>query len=302
MQKPTNRAPSGQHNPFYISPTDDTQPTRPGTITRSVPKASITQSPQAKPIQSRPAALPEAVNHEYLNRAIRTKPASRHTMRGALATGTTMAALIGAQAIAVFGRTAQAKPVIVGARAGDTATPLASMPTQTDVPVSSVSLLPSATPQPSATLVSSSTSLPSMTPLPSTTPLPSATAVPRVFYTVQSGDTLGVIAARFKTTVQTIMALNADRLANPNLVQVGQKLLISGPVPTTPTQVPPSTVVPSPTQDSVSNPVLASSDATQVSTWTPQPTDTSIPTWTPIPTQVHYYQAPIQPAPRTKSS
>jgi LysM repeat protein len=117
---------------------------------------------------------------------------------------------------------------------------------------------------------------------------------------VKSGDTLGVIAARFKTTVQAIMALNASVLTDQNRIQVGQKLLISGTQPTTATQVPTDT--PPPTQDSSSDAALASSDATQVPTWTPLPTSTSIPTWTPVPTQVYYYQAPIQPAPRTKSS
>lgn len=41
-------------------------------------------------------------------------------------------------------------------------------------------------------------------------------------YTVQPGDTLSKIAAKFGTTVQTIAA--ANHIANVNLIQVGQRL------------------------------------------------------------------------------
>ncbi|MGE3270441.1 MAG: LysM peptidoglycan-binding domain-containing protein [Chloroflexota bacterium] len=43
-------------------------------------------------------------------------------------------------------------------------------------------------------------------------------------YIVQSGDTLGQIAARFATTVSALASLNS--IANPNLIRVGQQLLI----------------------------------------------------------------------------
>lgn len=43
-------------------------------------------------------------------------------------------------------------------------------------------------------------------------------------YTVQSGDTLGSIAARFHTTWQTLAALN--HLANPNRISVGEVLIV----------------------------------------------------------------------------
>lgn len=46
-------------------------------------------------------------------------------------------------------------------------------------------------------------------------------------YTVQPGDTLGKIAAEFGTTVEAIVEANS--LDNPNLISVGQRLLI--PVP-----------------------------------------------------------------------
>ena len=53
-------------------------------------------------------------------------------------------------------------------------------------------------------------------------------------YTVRSGDTLGAIASRFGTSVSVLAARNGIR--NPNLIYVGQRLLVSGsgPVPSAP--------------------------------------------------------------------
>ena len=52
-------------------------------------------------------------------------------------------------------------------------------------------------------------------------------------YTVQEGDTLSGIAARFDTTVAELVRLN--HLANPDLIYVGQVLIIpDGPTPPTP--------------------------------------------------------------------
>ena len=45
------------------------------------------------------------------------------------------------------------------------------------------------------------------------------------YYTVQSGDTLSGIAAKFGTTYQALAQLNG--ISNPNLIYVGQRLLIS---------------------------------------------------------------------------
>jgi predicted chitinase/LysM repeat protein len=45
-------------------------------------------------------------------------------------------------------------------------------------------------------------------------------------YTVKSGDTLGEIASRFGTTVSKLAS--ANRIANPNKISVGQKLVIPG--------------------------------------------------------------------------
>ncbi len=57
-------------------------------------------------------------------------------------------------------------------------------------------------------------------------------------YTVQRGDTLFAIARRFGTTVDTLVRLN--RIANPNLIRVGQVLqLPGGRVTPTPRPPPP---------------------------------------------------------------
>ena len=60
---------------------------------------------------------------------------------------------------------------------------------------------------------------------------------PAQYYTVQRGDTLRTIAARFGTTWQAIAA--ANNLANPNLIHVGNVLVIpgtGGPVQPPPTR------------------------------------------------------------------
>jgi LysM repeat protein len=49
---------------------------------------------------------------------------------------------------------------------------------------------------------------------------------PDLFYIVQSGDTVSAIARRFGTTVKAIV--DANDIADPNVVRVGQRLLIPG--------------------------------------------------------------------------
>ena len=48
-------------------------------------------------------------------------------------------------------------------------------------------------------------------------------------YTVQKGDYLGLIAARYRTTIQELVRLN--NLSNPNLIYPGQVLLLRQPEP-----------------------------------------------------------------------
>lgn len=61
------------------------------------------------------------------------------------------------------------------------------------------------------------------------TPTPSNPAPAQGTYTVRSGDTLSGIAARYGTTVAALVAANG--IANPNLINVGQVLQLSGSAP-----------------------------------------------------------------------
>ncbi len=72
---------------------------------------------------------------------------------------------------------------------------------------------------------------------PTLPPISLPSAPPWLEYQVQSGDTLAVIAARFDTSVEELVRLNS--LANPNVLEVGQVLLI-------PTEPPPPSATPQP--------------------------------------------------------
>jgi len=99
--------------------------------------------------------------------------------------------------------------------------PIYSTPTPTPT-ASPTSVLPTPTP------TISPTSAP-----PTPTPTPSPTPGGEVIYIVQPGDTLSSIAQRFGTTVAAIVA--ANDIANPDLIWVGQRLIIpigGTPVPT----------------------------------------------------------------------
>ncbi len=106
-----------------------------------------------------------------------------------------------------------------------------------------------APPQPTAT-PGGSTVTPAPTSVP-TTPAPGGT------YTVQYGDTLYKIAAKFNTTVSAILAVN-PQITNPNLIYPGQVINLPGgsgglPTPTAPAGPTPTagpvTPVPTPSGD-----------------------------------------------------
>ena len=60
---------------------------------------------------------------------------------------------------------------------------------------------------------------PTATPIPRPTPTPTATV-----YVVQPGDTLSGIAARFNVTIDDLV--EANRIVNPDALQVGQEITI----------------------------------------------------------------------------
>ena len=66
-----------------------------------------------------------------------------------------------------------------------------------------------------------------------------------ITHTVKTGETLGIIAGMYGVTVEDIMSLN--RLEDPNLVEIGQKLRIQIPPTETPTPTQTPTITPTPT-------------------------------------------------------
>ena len=76
-------------------------------------------------------------------------------------------------------------------------------------------------PTPTETTVAT---VPVSTATPQLTAEPTATAVPDDTYVVQAGDYLGLIADRFGTTVDEILALND--IVDPDVIEVGQILKI----------------------------------------------------------------------------
>jgi LysM repeat protein len=102
------------------------------------------------------------------------------------------------------------------------------------------------------------------TPQPTVEQLLPTSTVEVITYYVQSGDTLGTIAAAYDTTVADILAVND--IDDPDQLFVGQKIFIpTGPLPT---QAPPMTITPTLT------PTLT---ATLPATAGPQPTATLTP-------------------------
>lgn len=112
---------------------------------------------------------------------------------------------------------------------------------QHDIDVGQILVLATRTPIPTATPLPTNTP----TPTPVITGTPPADQSGTTGYTVQAGETLGEIAARFETTVAILAALN--NLENPSRIYVGQVLQVPGAGEislTTPTATPTATPTP----------------------------------------------------------
>jgi len=102
------------------------------------------------------------------------------------------------------------------------------------------------TPTPTATVTNTITPTPTVPPPTNTaaatatiTPSPGPSPTPtQTYYTVEAGDTLFSIAAKYNGNVCTLMAVN--NITDPSTLAVGQKLLIPSPD----TQLPTSTPLP----------------------------------------------------------
>jgi len=72
---------------------------------------------------------------------------------------------------------------------------------------------------------------PIVTPIPTVNPTPVPEPTP-VTYVVQSGDTMSRIAGRFGITLQSLIDANSETIPDPNLLRVGDVLIIPVPLPT----------------------------------------------------------------------
>jgi LysM repeat protein len=88
----------------------------------------------------------------------------------------------------------------------------------------SSSAVPPGTPSPLPSPTPAATPAPTLSPTPAPLPTPAPTAV---VYVVRSGDTLSQIAVRYGVTVAALVTANG--LKDPNVITVGQKLVIPAP-------------------------------------------------------------------------
>ena len=100
--------------------------------------------------------------------------------------------------------------------------PPAPLPTPTRSPVPTFT--PTGTPRPTAILLPTlpATITPTITVAPTVTPTPDTRT-----HTVRSSETLATIAEEYGVAVEAIVELNG--LTNPNVIEVGQELLIPPP-------------------------------------------------------------------------
>jgi LysM repeat protein len=133
----------------------------------------------------------------------------------------------------------------VARRSSDAVEDTPPPPTQTLRPTfentATASLTSSATPPATTTQVPPATMTPTVQPSPTMAPSPTPSLEPpptptvgSVTHRVQRGENLIGIAARYGTTVRAIVRANG--LANPDVIFIGQKLII--PLPTQPAPTP----------------------------------------------------------------
>lgn len=125
-----------------------------------------------------------------------------------------------------------------------------SSPATSPSPSTAASAVPSAAASASASASASATASPTAHPSASA-PAPAAPSQPAgTTYTVQRGDTLASIARAFGTTIAQLQAWNADRYpslaTNPNAIEPGWVLLVSGDPNVTPRPTPTPAPTPAP--------------------------------------------------------
>ena len=155
---------------------------------------------------------------------------------------------------------------------------LAGCTTQPPVPAPTLPPQATYTPYPTYTPLPTQPPLPTYTPAPTVSaaqptaaptnvPAPTPTATP-VVYVVKPGDSASLIAKRFGLTLQVLLA--ANNILNPNVVELGQKLVIpvgatvTTTLPTTRTvvrQLPAPTLAPPPSEAASADPNQCSSRA-----------------------------------------
>jgi hypothetical protein len=146
-------------------------------------------------------------------------PAAYERLRGSLA----KAVVVGPYFLSKIPNGKAAGPV-VNPEPFDSGTPIA-LPEVSVSPSPSASPIPSGSPtaSPSPSPSASVSPSPSAKPTATATPKPTATAKPKT-YTVQAGDLLSKIAAKFGVTTTALMT--ANKITNANLIKVGQVLVI----------------------------------------------------------------------------
>jgi len=128
-------------------------------------------------------------------------------------------------------------------------TPMPSLAVERAVPSPAIRIvLPTSTPHPTRSPVAPVTRMATAPPLPAAStstatasyqPPPTATPAAQILsHVIQRGESLTGIALQYGITIQAIV--EANNLRNPDLIYIGQKLIIPLPVPPTVTATPSS--------------------------------------------------------------